>query len=267
MSINMIDYQLALALTMSAFIGAISGYLGSIMIIKRMALVGGALGHLTMPGIALAMLYDFDVSVGAFTFLLFGIFIIWLLEQKTHLPIESLTAVVFAASVGVTFLFLPEEKTIPALIGNISNLSGQIVLITIILALTLFYTIKKILPGLILMGISQDIAHSTGINVKKYNLIYLLSIALVVALGVRIMGGLLTAAIMSIPACSSRNISLSLFQYSYGSLLIGSFSCIVGTFLYRQTGLPVGPATIIIGSLLFLISLFIRVLLAKKPLY
>ena len=66
------------------------------MVTKRMALMAGALGHLTMPGIALAMIYNFDVSLGALFFLFFGIILIWFFEQKTQLPAEALTAVVFA---------------------------------------------------------------------------------------------------------------------------------------------------------------------------
>ena len=87
--------KILLALILAGTIGAIAGYLGSLMLSKRMALMGGALGHLILPGVALALLYDFDVSIGAALFLAFGVLIIWLLEQKTRLHLEALTAVVF----------------------------------------------------------------------------------------------------------------------------------------------------------------------------
>jgi ABC-type Mn2+/Zn2+ transport system permease subunit len=74
--------QILLGLILGATIGAVAGYLGSLMLTKRMALMGGALGHLTLPGVALALLYDFDVSLGAIVFLAFGVAIIWFLEQK-----------------------------------------------------------------------------------------------------------------------------------------------------------------------------------------
>jgi ABC-type Mn2+/Zn2+ transport system permease subunit len=56
------ENQLSLSLTAGIFIGGAAGYLGSLMLSKRMALVAGPLGHLTLPGIALALLYDFNVS-------------------------------------------------------------------------------------------------------------------------------------------------------------------------------------------------------------
>lgn len=106
------DTQILLALIMSGTIGAIAGYLGSLMLSKRMALMGGALGHLTLPGIALALLYDFDVSIGAVLFLAFGVLLIWLLEQKTRLHLEALTAVVFQPHWLSLFCFCQKMKSI-----------------------------------------------------------------------------------------------------------------------------------------------------------
>lgn len=258
MSMNMINLQMIFALILTLFVGGVAGYLGSLMVTKRMALMGGALGHLTMPGIALAMLYNFDVSLGALLFLLFGIILIWLFEQKTQLPIEALTAVVFASSLAVTFLFLPEEKTMQALIGDISQMSAQVTAITVILSIIIFFMIKRIFSGLVLMSISNDIASSIGISVRRYNLIYLISIALVVALGVRIVGGLMTAALVAIPACTSKNLSKNLFQYSYGSMALGGLACVLGTLVFIMTNIPAGPLIIICSGLLFLISLLFK---------
>jgi len=96
-----------LSLFTGVFIGGVAGYLGTLMVSKRMALVGGALGHLTLPGIALALIYGFDVSLGALPLVILGIVLIWLFEIRTHLSMEALTAVVFASGVAAAFLILP----------------------------------------------------------------------------------------------------------------------------------------------------------------
>ena len=250
--------QFILALIMSFFVGATAGYLGSLMVTKRMALMGGALGHLTLPGVALALLYNFDISLGALLFLTFGIILIWFFEQQTQLPTEALTAVVFASSVAISFLFLPKEKTIPALIGDIAKISLYPAIITIILATVIFFITKSIYSKMILISISQDVSIAEKINTKKHNFIYLTCIALMVALGVRIVGGLMTAALVAIPACTSKNLSKTLFQYSYGSMLFGGLSCILGVLIFKFTNIPAGPLIIISSSFLFLISLFFK---------
>jgi ABC-type Mn2+/Zn2+ transport system permease subunit len=80
------------------------------MLGRRMALVAGPLGHLTLPGIAIALMYGFDITLGAFPFVILGILLIWLFEMRTKLPVEALTAVVFATGVAAAFLFLPLSR-------------------------------------------------------------------------------------------------------------------------------------------------------------
>ena len=248
--------KILLALILSGTIGAIAGYLGSLMLSKRMALMGGALGHLTLPGVALALLYDFDVSIGATLFLAFGVLIIWLLEQKTRLHLEALTAVVFSASLATAFLFLPKEEIDIALLGDVSQISPATVLITLIISLLLFFTVKKIYSSMVLASISSDLAQTSGVNLKLNNALYLICIAVTVALGVRIVGGLMTAALLAIPACTAKNISSNLSQYKIISTIAGGLACILGVIAYAISDLPAGPLIIIASSLLFLISVF-----------
>lgn len=250
--------NILLALIMSGTIGAIAGYLGSLMLSKRMALMGGALGHLTLPGVALALLYDFDVSLGATLFLALGVLIIWLLEQKTRLHLEALTAVVFSASLATAFLFLPKEEIDIALLGDVSQITPVTVLITVIISLSLFFTIKKIYSSMVLASISSDLAQTSGVNLKLNNALYLLCIAVTVALGVRIVGGLMTAALLAIPACTAKNISSNLRQYTIISTLAGSLACILGVISYAISDIPAGPLIIIASALLFLVSVFKR---------
>jgi ABC-type Mn2+/Zn2+ transport system permease subunit len=250
--------EFILALIMGASLGGAAGYLGTLMLSQRMALVAGPLGHLTLPGIALAMILGFDVSVGAFPFVILGIIFIWLFEMRTGLPMEAVTAVVFAAGVAITFLFLPEEKAVPALIGDISQITFSATIIVTLLSLTIFFITKKIYSKMILAGISEDLAKVQGANFGKYNLVYLLGIALTVALGVRIMGGLMTAALVAIPASTARNMSKSLTQYSYGGLILGGLACILGIVGFRFTDLPAGPLIVIVGAFFFLVSLGLK---------
>ena len=248
--------KILLALILSGTIGAIAGYLGSLMLSKRMALMGGALGHLTLPGVALALLYDFDVSIGATLFLVFGVLIIWLLEQKTRLHLEALTAVVFSASLATAFLFLPKEEIDIALLGDVSQITPVTVLITIVISVLLFFTVKKIYASMVLASISSDLAQTSGVNLKLNNALYLICIAVTVALGVRIVGGLMTAALLAIPACTAKNISSNLSQYTMISTIAGSLACILGVIAYAILDVPAGPLIIIASALLFLVSVF-----------
>jgi len=252
------DIQFILSLITAVFIGGIAGYLGSLMITKRMALVGGPLGHLALPGAALALLYSFNIFWGALGTIVIGAVIIWSLEIRTKLPIEALTGLVFAAGVALSFLILPISQAEEALIGNITKIGLTDTILTIILGTIVFLIIKKIYSKMILSGISGDLAKTEGVNVKKYNLIYLASIALIVALEVKIVGGLLTVAMLVIPASASRNFSRTLSQYSLGALVIGIISAGFGILLFKLIGFSAGPLIILSETLIFLISLIFK---------
>jgi len=252
------DFQLLLSLISGIFIGGVTGFLGTLMLSKRMALVAGPLGHLALPGIALALIYNFDVSLGAFPFIILGIILIWLFEIRTKLPIEALTAIVFASGVAISFLFLPIEKAETALIGDITKVSLKATIITVILSILIAILVKKIYSKMVLINISEDLAKAEKINVKKYNLFYLGIVGIMVALGVKMVGGLLTAALVAIPASTSRNLSKSLFQYNLLSILFGASSAFLGILLFKILHFPAGPLIIIISAFFFLISLIFK---------
>jgi len=243
-----------LSLIVGIFIGGAAGYLGTLMLSRRMALVAGPLGHLTLPGIALALIYGFDISLGAFPFVVLGIVLIWLFEIRTKLPMEALTAVIFASGVAIAFLFLPIEQAEAALVGNISTVNFWDSAISVVLTALIFLTIMKIYQKMILINISEDLAKSQGISVKKYNFVYLFLIAIIVALGAKVVGGLLTAALVAIPACSARNLSQNIFQYAFGAIVIGIVSSFLGIFISEFSGLTAGPLIILANAAIFLIS-------------
>jgi len=252
------NQQFLWAALIGASVGAVAGYIGSLMLTKRMALMGGALGHLTLPGVALGLLYGFDISLGALGCLLIGIFFIWILERMTKLPFEATTAVVFTTFLATAFLFLPHEETHAALLGDISKINFSVALIGTVLSILVFAIISFAYKKFVLIGISHDLAQVEGINATRYNFIYLLCIALVVALGVRIIGGLMTASLVAIPAATSKNLSRSLKQYALLSGLFGGFSCVLGVFVATAANIPVGPSIILWSALFFAVSLFFR---------
>ncbi len=246
---------LVLSLMSGVFIGGAAGYLGSLMLSRNMALVAGPLGHLTLPGIALALLWGFDVSLGAFPFVILGVVLIWLLEMKTELPMEALTAVVFASGVAAAFLFLPLDQAEAALVGDIAKAGvGDTILVAVSSAAVAF-VVYRAYPKLVLGNVSDELAAAEGINVKRYNLLYLFLIAVIVALGVKMVGGLLTAALVAIPPSAARNVGKNLTQYTLGATSIGAASAVVGIVLSRLTGFLAGPLIILVSAGAFLITL------------
>jgi ABC-type Mn2+/Zn2+ transport system permease subunit len=246
---------LPLSLLSGMSIGGAAGYLGTLMLSRRMALVAGPLGHLTLPGIALALLWGLDVSIGAFPFVILGVVLIWLLEMRTKLPAEALTALVFASGVAITFLFLPMEQAESALVGDISSVGLGGAALSVGASLAIVLALRRHYPQLVLANISEELAAAERIPVRRYDFLYLILIAVMVALGVKMVGGLLTAALVAIPPSAARNVSRNLKQYTLGATAIGIGSAVLGILLSRVTGFPAGPLIILVSTGIFLLTL------------
>jgi len=252
------SHQLILTLISGIFISGIAGYLGTLMLSKKMSVVAGPLAHLAFPGVALALIFGFNISFGVFPFVIIGAILIWLLEKRTKLPMENLAAIIFASGVGTALLFLPIGKAEEALVGNITEITLGETIIIVILSLLVLYIVKQLYQKMMLINVHEDLAAIEGVNIQLYNLLYLLSIAVVVALGVYLVGGLITAALIAIPAASAKNISKGLHSYKTWAITFGIISAIAGIFIARFVHLPTGPMVIVSSSLLFLISFIFR---------
>jgi ABC-type Mn2+/Zn2+ transport system permease subunit len=111
---------------------------------------------------------------------------------------------------------------------------------------------------MILINISEDLAKVEGINIKKYNLVYLGCIAIIVALGVRLVGGLLTAALVAIPAAAAKNLSKNMRTFTILAPSFGIISTILGIFLFKLTSFPAGPLIILVSGIIFIISVIFK---------
>lgn len=253
-----IEPHLLISLIVAAFVGAASAYLGSIMVLKRMALVGDALSHVALPGIAIALTYQLNPFLGAFAALALGVLLIWQIEKKTALPTEAIVGLTFAVALAFGILLTPEPDLLEALFGDISRvqLVDAVLAVgaSILIFLTMFFIKKKLVLGLI----SPDLAKSQGIKVEWLNLVFLGLVAVVVALGVKVVGTLLMGSLVIIPALASKNLARSFSGYGIISLVLGIISAVGGVLISVLWGFPPGPIVVLVGATIFIVSLIFR---------
>lgn len=247
--------QFTLSLIFGLFLGAAAAYLGSLMVIKRMALVTDALGHVALPGIGLALLWQLDISLGALATLLLGVLLIWFLEIKIDLPTEAIVGVIFVSSLAIGLLLIPQDNLLEALAGDISGVTFGDTLTAVILGSLIFILISRIYPKQILNLI---FGHFSKKNVIFANLVYLLAVAVITAMGIKMVGSLLVGALTIIPAATAKNLSQTLRQYTWGSVSLGVISSLLGLLFFKFFAWPAGPAIILTNTIFFLLSLFFK---------
>jgi len=239
-------------------VGASSGFLGSFMVLKRMSLVGDALSHVALPGIALALTFGINPMFGALAALILATLGIWYLGERSEVYPEALVGVFFTASLSIGLLLTPEPELLEALFGNIDKIGLMDGILTLFGSILIFVVTAAISKKLLLGVVSEDLAKSQKINIAKVNLIYLLLVALVVALGVKFLGTLLTGAMVIIPAATAKNLAKSIKSFHYLSVGLGVTSSVVGIVLANNFGISSGPAVVLVSVGLFIFSFIFR---------
>jgi len=239
-------------------VGLSGGYLGSLMVLERMALVGDALSHVALPGLALGILLNFNPFLGAFAFLFASAVIIWHLGRITKLYYETIVAALFTLALAIGILIIPEPDLLEALFGDITNVGLTDTVAATIISIAAMALTKIIYRKIVLATISEELASSTGINVARINLLYLLLVSLTVAVGIRIVGTLLVGFLVVVPAATAKNLSSNLHRYSLLSSIFGAISSSSGILLSGSLALPAGPVIVLSGVTIFLTAVLIR---------
>lgn len=253
-----LDLSFFQILITAVFVAASASLLGSFVILKRMALVGDALSHVALPGVALGLAFHVNPFVGAFTTLFLAVIGIWLLKYETELPVDTLVGIFFTASLALGILFIPEQELLEALFGDISALGPIESAMSVLLSIGIIGSLIAIHKKLALNMLSDELAHSVGIKNRKLDLIYLLIFALSIALGIRFVGALLMGSLVIIPAAAAKNITRSLHGFMATSVLFGILSAAGGVILSQILEVAPGPLFILSSTILFVLSLIVR---------
>jgi len=232
--------------------------LGSLMVLKKMALVGDALSHVALPGLALGILFNFPAPLGAFAFLFASAVIIWFLGKATKLSYETIVGAMFTLALAVGILIIPQIELLEALFGDITKVSIMETAAAVIISALAVILTKMIYKKLVLGMISEELAISKGIDVNRTNLIYLLLVSLVVAIGIKIVGTLLVGFLVIVPAAAAKNVSSDLFKYAVLSASFGAVSTCSGVLFSSYLNLPTGPFVVFSGIVVFVVTVFAK---------
>lgn len=249
------EFQLSQSLWIALSVGLASGSIGAFIILRRMALVGDALSHVALPGIALALSYKIDPFWGVLSFLVVAAVLVWWLEGKSRLPTDAIVGLLFTASLAVGILTIPNHEILESLFGTFPLLSPAILFIILgsagLMTALSFIFARRFL----FVTVSSEVAKASGVG-RIYDLLLFIIFAVVVALGIKLVGTLLMGALTVIPAAIAKNLSRSMSGYMILSAVIGSGIAVTGVLISGKFGFMPGPLIILSGSFLFLISLF-----------
>ena len=249
------------ALIAGLAVALLTGPLGCLVVWRRMAYFGDTLAHSALLGVALSIFWNVHPVFGvALLGLVIAVSLVWLQRNK-DLATDTMLGLLAHTSLGLGLVVIALLQSRGMRIDLNAFLFGDILAVSqnelwIILAsvLILIPVIKWLWKPMIAISIHEDLAKVEGIPVLKVRLMFMILMAIVVAVAMKVTGILLITALLIIPAAAARKFSASPEQMALLSMLIGMLAVLMGMFSSLQWDTPTGPSIVVAAAVLFFVS-------------
>ena len=249
------------ALVTALLLGPLCGLIGVFVTARRMAFFSDTISHAALAGIAVGFWLGFAdptlpmvaVSLGVAALML------WL-KEKTDLLTDTIMALLLSGSVAFGIVVISLLKGFRGelhryLFGDILSVGPQEVWLAFAVSAVVAVAVAVRLNALTLLTASEDLAHVSGIPVRRLNYAFVLVLTVVVALSIRLLGIILVTSLLVIPPAAARNIARNLRQQIVLAVLAGALGGGGGVALSYRFDLPCGPSIVLTSVALFLATL------------
>lgn len=252
---KMLDDFLNRAALAGVGVAVASGPLGAFVVWRRMAYFGDATSHAAILGVALALALGMPVLAGTTLVALAMAATVATMAGKgwamdSTLGVMAHSALAFGL-VAVSFLPGVTVDLQAFLFGDILSVSKADLAVIWGGAVAVVALLAWRWSALLTATLSEDLAHAAGINPDRERLVLTLALALVVAVALKVVGALLIAAMLIIPATAARAMARTPEGMAFGAVACGTLATFGGLALSIHHDTPAGPSIIAVAALIF----------------
>ncbi|MDX2270384.1 MAG: metal ABC transporter permease [Cyanobacteriota bacterium] len=249
------------ALLVAVAVGILCAVMGSYLLVQRLALLGDAISHSLLPGLALAFMVGVNIFVGAFIAGVISTLLIHAIRSRTTLKEDAAMGVVFSAffALGITLItLLQKAQKIDLnhfLFGNILGVTAEDVWITIAIAGLVLLVVALLYKELLFVSFDPIGAQAAGIPVAGLNASLMVLVSLTLVASMKAVGVLLVLAMLITPGATAYLLVPRLHQVMGVGSLLGVVGSVMGLYGSYYLNVPSGPAIVLVVSLGFFLAL------------
>ncbi len=263
------DYTLRTITIGTAVLGAICGMLGSFAVLRKQSLLGDAISHAALPGIAISFLVIGTKNssvflLGALISGLIGTFWIRGIIRKTHLKSDTALGLILSLFFGFGMLLLTYIQKIPNanqaglesyLFGQAATLLESDVWLMVITTGVSLVVLLLFWKELKLLLFDADYTKTLGFNIKFLDILITSFIVIAIVLGLQTVGVVLMSAMLLAPAAAARQWTNNLSTMVILAAIFGALSGVIGTAVSANySNLSTGPVIVLVAGIFVLFS-------------
>ncbi|OOZ35717.1 zinc ABC transporter permease subunit ZnuB [Solemya velesiana gill symbiont] len=252
------DFMLR-ALTAGLGVAMIAGPLGVFVVWRRMAYFGDTLAHSALLGVALGFLLGLNLNLSVVLVAVTIALLLISLQGRRQLTTDTLLGILAHSALSLGLVAISFQTSVRVdlmgyLFGDILAVSAGDLLWVWgggALAMT---TLVLIWRPLLSLTVHPELARVEGVPITRIRLIFMLLIALVIAVSMKIVGVLLITSMLIIPAAAARRISRTPEQMALAAAGVAAVAVLLGLGASWQWDTPAGPSVVVAAALLFATS-------------
>jgi len=258
-----IDAFILRAVLAGCAVAVAAGPLGAFVVWRRMAYFGGALSHTALLGVALGFVVGVEPVFGVAFVVVAVALILSGLQRVRGLSLDTLLGVVAHAALAVGLIVAATLDNVRIdlmgyLFGDILAVGWADVAWTWGGAALIILVLMKLWRSLLSATVHADLAEVEGVNVRRTDMVFMLLLAVVVALAMQVVGILLVTSMLIIPASAVRGLSRTPEAMAVLAAFAGVTSVGAGLWASYQYDVPAGPGIVAAAALLFVVGLLLK---------
>lgn len=256
----MLDDFFIRALLAGVGVALTTGPLGCFVVWRRMAYFGDTMAHSALLGVALSLLLQLNLLVSVFCVAVVVSLLLLLLQRRKALSADALLGILSHSTLAiglvlVAFMTWVRIDLMAFLFGDILAVTRQDIVLIWGGGLIVLAAVIYLWRPLVASTVSEDIAEAEGLKPERARLLFMLLMALVIAIAMKIVGIMLITALLIIPAATARRFAASPEKMAVFASLIGALAVVGGLFGSLHYDTPSGPSIVVAALVFFILSL------------
>lgn len=244
-------------------VGILCPFVGNFVVLRRMSFYSDAISHSAFAGIAVGAVLGIDLSVSSVIVAIVIAMMIAFLSEKTNLSHDTVIGIAFSGAIAAGMLVIGMLKGYRAdlfafLFGDILAITRKDLLLIFLTGLLTVAVLLTYVKPFLQITFNRDLAKVEGINVRLFEYLLFLIIAVVITVSLKIVGIILVTSLLIVPAASAKNLASSMKELFILSVLFGVISGIAGLTGSVYLNTASGPTIVIVSIIIFFITMIVR---------
>ncbi|MGW7976970.1 metal ABC transporter permease [Staphylococcus xylosus] len=249
------------ALITSIVIGMICGVIGCFIVLRSLALMGDAISHAVLPGVAISYMIGINFFYGAVVFGVLAALGIGFVNQNSKIKSDSSIGIVFSSFLALGVLLITKAQSAidltEILFGNVLTVKPEDRTITFIVVAIVLIVIIVFYKEFLLSSFDPTMAAASGLPVKFIHYTLMILLTLVTVASLQTVGVILVVSLLITPASTAYLLTKRLSTMILTSALIGMVSSVIGLFFSVTFNLPSGVVIVLVITIIFIITFFL----------